>query len=688
MISRRDQVEKLREVLTGKALANLPPDGIMDIDQAWEYLEQAFGNPYTLLNFRLNKIRETVGLSDKVEENYPQFAADWYLAFGGVVDSIVKLGTRDLTLGMSCFNVDTIFTIIQKLPFHLVSKSYGLNARGEEKLKQILDLIKRARVKTLNRATDMTNMAPMALTPTPKPKESGHIVMNSSANTSSSQTHPAVSGYQSWTEICRGSGRLCPTSDNFYNGWAAYGKAPKKLSLDPNGRTNMDCRICKELGKSGKHRGNLYTGHYGNYPTHCPRWAEMNMVERLKTAHNAGFCIRCLSIDFIFTDSSLKQHHNNECYVNSDNKHKFSCLHKDCLRHSWVCKQHKYENRPLYETHIKEVTASKQKLSFSCICTAGPPTPIMSHRPAQSPAPSMVQGAAGYPTLAIVHHPAEPPLPCVRPPTTDPGISWVIYYAPVPLSQALDSQLLVHQEAHRAPSVGQPLRPPATIAEQANTESPVITIEADIPEGGLDIPEMLNRLKNLTPAGDTLITKMRDPPLFMFSSIPGMDSDVQIFYDGGNSHCLFREVTPRNLWGCLVKRGPHPLGAVGATTVWGGDSWACQPMTSQGSREVLIGIEVKQITTDFPMVDLTEATAEIKASKPEDAELQALNVPKMVGGQVDILLGIQYLSHFPKLVHSLDSGLGIYEVRLSPSSPCITAAISGPHHCSTSSWRR
>ena len=250
----------------------------------------------------LNKIRETVGLSDRVEENYPQFAADWYLAFVGVVDSIVKLGSRDLTLGMSCFNVDTIFTIIQKLPFHLVSKSYGLNARGEEKLKQILGLIKRARVKTLNRATDMTNMAPMApmaLTPTPKPKESGHIVTKSSANTSSSQTHPTVSRYQSWTEICRGTGRLCPTSDDFYNGWAAYGKAPKKLSLDPNGRTNMDCRICKELEKSGRHKGNLFTGHFGNYITHCPRWAEMDINERFKTAHNAGFCIRCFNIDFI-----------------------------------------------------------------------------------------------------------------------------------------------------------------------------------------------------------------------------------------------------------------------------------------------------------------------------------------------------------------------------------------------------
>ena len=80
------------------------------------------------------------------------------------------------------------------------------------------------------------------------------------------------------------------------------------------------------------------------------------------------------------------------------------------------------------------------------------------------------------------------------------------------------------------------------------------------------------------------------------------------------------------------------------------------------------------------MIDLTEATADVKASKPNDAALQALNSPKMVGGQVDILLGIQYLAHFPKLVHSLDSGLGIYEVRLSPFSPHVAAALAGPHH--------
>ena len=44
-----------------------------------------------------------------------------------------------------------------------------------------------------------------------------------------------------------------------------------------------------------------------------------------------------------------------------------------------------------------------------------------------------------------------------------------------------------------------------------------------------------------------------------------------------------------------------------------------------------------------------------------------------------VLLGIQYQAHFPELVHSLESGLGIYKLKLSPDGPA-TATIAGPHH--------
>ena len=50
--------------------------------------------------------------------------------------------------------------------------------------------------------------------------------------------------------------------------------------------------------------------------------------------------------------------------------------------------------------------------------------------------------------------------------------------------------------------------------------------------------------------------------------------------------------------------------------MWGNDSWATMPLTTKGSREILIGIEVDIITADFPLIDIQEATAEIKASRP------------------------------------------------------------------------
>ena len=111
----------------------------------------------------------------------------------------------------------------------------------------------------------------------------------------------------------------------------------------------------------------------------------------------------------------------------------------------------------------------------------------------------------------------------------------------------------------------------------------------------------------------------------------------------------------------------------------GGDTWACQPLTTRGSREVLIGVEVERITTDFPMVDLQEATREIQDST-DNQKIKDLRVPAQVGGHIDVLLGIQYSAHFPKLVHSLESGLAIYEVKLLAGDPLITAAIAGPHH--------
>ena len=55
----------------------------------------------------------------------------------------------------------------------------------------------------------------------------------------------------------------------------------------------------------------------------------------------------------------------------------------------------------------------------------------------------------------------------------------------------------------------------------------------------------------------------------------------------------------------------------------GGDTWVCKPLTARGSREILIGIEVPLITTDFSMVDLQEATQEL-INSTDDQRIQTL----------------------------------------------------------------
>ena len=103
-------------------------------------------------------------------------------------------------------------------------------------------------------------------------------------------------------------------------------------------------------------------------------------------------------------------------------------------------------------------------------------------------------------------------------------------------------------------------------------------------------------------------------------------------------------------------------------------------MTKRGHRDILIGCAVNNITTSFPYISLKEATAEIKASDPGNKKLQNLCVPDSVGGESNILLGIQYNAFFPRLVHSLETGLAIYEVKLQPHHTEYTAALAGPHH--------
>ena len=69
----------------------------------------------------------------------------------------------------------------------------------------------------------------------------------------------------------------------------------------------------------------------------------------------------------------------------------------------------------------------------------------------------------------------------------------------------------------------------------------------------------------------------------------------------------------------------------------------------------------------------------MKASMPNNEELQGLKCEPTVGGDVSILLGILYSSIHPVAIHSLPSGLTIYRMQIASHSNKHNCAIGGPH---------
>ena len=141
--------------------------------------------------------------------------------------------------------------------------------------------------------------------------------------------------FTSWKELCKGASHSYPTVDDIFNS-ANYGKRPPRFQMSPNGMRLQECRICQELERIGRNK-NVYEGHYGNYPTHCPRWSEMEQVDKEKIARAVGYCLQCMGSKIVVkSNAQINKHIASECVVKCNRKHKYTFLNKDCLLHSWV----------------------------------------------------------------------------------------------------------------------------------------------------------------------------------------------------------------------------------------------------------------------------------------------------------------------------------------------------------------
>ena len=143
-----------------------------------------------------------------------------------------------------------------------------------------------------------------------------------------------------------------------------------------------------------------------------------------------------------------------------------------------------------------------------------------------------------------------------------------------------------------------------------------------------------------------------------------------------------RDGIPENeLRSCKLQNGPITIDVATGISVNATGEWGCALPLLDGTHQLVRGLTVPKVTSDMPLMKLRPVLDDIKSGQAENKELQKIQIPELLGGQVDMILGIQFSSVYPEPVHYLANGLTVFKSKFLPSKPGEIACIGGPVEC-------
>ena len=409
-------------------------------------------------------------------------------------------------------------------------------------------------------------------------------------------------------------------------GYAAY-NPPQR---DPK------CRICTTLEAHGE-TDSLYDNHIHSYPSGCPRYVKMSVEERASICAQAKLCLKCHHPEYIWKRNDPTH----KCSM-FGKKTRFSCTNQTCQFHLWACVRHKDENNKQL-IKFKEEYQRKFSLDFGLVINVNNAIKLQYNNQSgkQARTPNAAHG---------IHAAANGSSP--RKSSTGKG------------SKNKSKKVSFEEEKKSNPE--------KNLESEIHDHGPIISTE--------EATETLKR--KLSEDGEEVELKSvpKGRSIFIMAETKGITRPVQILYDTGCTGMLLREGVQHELGKSVrTMKGPFMVKGVGNSEVKVNDQWQSSLHLTNGSRQAIEGFAVDEVTAPLPSIAVTRAVEEIKASDKANTQLQKLKVQKMIGGNCDILLGMQYYSVFPKEVHALENGLTIFEVQVVPHDPTITACIGGPH---------
>ena len=176
---------------------------------------------------------------------------------------------------------------------------------------------------------------------------------------------------------------------------------------------------------------------------------------------------------------------------------------------------------------------------------------------------------------------------------------------------------------------------------------------------------------------------VRESAIFMFQTIVIEGHKFNLFFDNGCGDMVIKKSALDILLGLnratLEKPGPIPLSGVGDLVSW------CQhgkysvrlPLKGGGDVE-LTGLCLDKVTCTFPTYPLAKVTSQAKSMSSRVVKRKFPKMPKEVGGNTDILVGVLYNDIFPEQVHKFPSGLAVHDSHFKGPDGS-TGVFVGPH---------
>lgn len=208
-----------------------------------------------------------------------------------------------------------------------------------------------------------------------------------------------------------------------------------------------------------------------------------------------------------------------------------------------------------------------------------------------------------------------------------------------------------------------------TKSSQVDPDAPIPVIDT---QTGKDIHDSIQD-------GD-VIKEVPESSIFVMQSLNIRGKEFLTFYDRGASQHLINGRMAEEVGIKVLTDRPSSLSVVGGgsiSTEYGLYRMALGK-TEEGKVHDLICQGMTSITTDFPKYDLTKINKELrecgnKALQPKE------KLPLEVGGtEVHLLIGIKDTALEPKLLFTLDSGIGVYRSKLKDKFGS-TICYGGPH---------